>query len=423
MMTKSSAQEGLAWPAEQIARDFPFLDGTVYLDSAATAQMPLPVCEAMSEHYRLGASNVHRGVYPWSERATDRFEATRQKVATFLNARSERECLFTSGTTDAVNLLATSWGETHIAAGDAIVVTSMEHHSNMLPWTQLAERREAEILWWKVTPEGELDMAQLPELVARRPKLLALTWVSNVLGTINPLDRIVPAFAEQGTVIALDGAQGVPHLPCDVQALGVDFLAFSAHKMCGPTGIGVLWGKQELLEKMPPYRFGGSMILSVRPDPAVALQGLRVKWADLPARFEGGTPNISGVHGLGAAIDYLQSIGMEDIRRHEVELNAYALERLSSVDGLTMFGPLDPSKRSGVISFDLHGIHPHDLATLLGREGVCVRAGHHCCQPLMRQWRRQGTTRASFYLYTTRDDVDALAEALGKAASVFKGYV
>lgn len=407
---------------DRIERDFPFLKDTVFLDSAATSQMPLQVCDAMSEHYRLGASNVHRGVYAWSERATDRFEDTRKKVAQFLNARSEKECLFTSGTTDALNLLATSWGESNLKSGDAIVITMMEHHSNMLPWTQLAERQGAEVLWWNVTPEGELDMAQLPSLLERRPKVLALTWVSNVLGTINPLERIVPAFSEQGTIIALDGAQGVPHLACDVQALGVDFLAFSGHKMCGPTGIGVLWGKQEHLEAMPPYRFGGSMILSVRPDPAVALQGLRVKWADLPYKFEGGTPNISGVHGLGAAIDYLRSVGMDTIRQHEVELNAYAHERLSRIEGLTMFGPKDPSRRSGVLSFDLKGIHPHDLATLLGREGVCVRAGHHCCQPLMRQWRRQGTTRASFYLYTTRADVDALADALEKAARVFEGY-
>lgn len=407
---------------DRLERDFPFLGETVYLDSASTSQMPIPVCEAMSEHYRLGASNVHRGVYPWSERATDRFEETRKKVAAFINARSERECLFTSGTTDALNLLATSWGEANIKAGDAIVLTMMEHHSNMLPWTQLAERQGAEVLWWGVTPEGELDMAQLPALLERRPKLLALTWVSNVLGTINPLERIVPAFADLGTVIALDGAQGVPHLVCDVQAMGVDFLAFSAHKMCGPTGIGVLWGKEELLQAMPPYRFGGSMILSVRPDPSVALQGLRVQWADLPHKFEGGTPNISGVHGLGAAIDYLRSIGMGNIRRHEVELNAYALERLSQVDGLTMFGPSDPQRRSGVLSFDLKGIHPHDLATLLGREGVCVRAGHHCCQPLMRAWRRQGTTRASFYFYTRQADIDALAVALQKAAKVFEGY-
>jgi cysteine desulfurase/selenocysteine lyase len=412
--------ESLSWA--RIQQDFPFLKDTVYLDSAATSQMPASVCEVMSEHYRLGASNVHRGVYPWSERATDRFEDTRKKVTSFINASSEKECLFTSGTTDAMNLLATSWGESNIAQGDTIVVTLMEHHSNMLPWTQLAQRQGAEVLWWNVTPDGQLDMSQLQELVARRPKLLALTWVSNVLGTINPLHRIVPAFAEQGTTIVLDGAQGVPHLPCDVQALGVDFLAFSAHKMCGPTGIGVLWGKLEHLERMPPYRFGGSMILSVRQDAKVPLQGLRVQWAELPNKFEGGTPNISGVHGLGAAIDYLSEVGMDNIRRHEIELNAYALQRLSQVPGLTMFGPTDPEQRSGVLSFDLKGIHPHDLATLLGREGVCVRAGHHCCQPLMRHWRRQGTTRASFYLYTTRADIDALADALGKAAKVFEGH-
>jgi cysteine desulfurase/selenocysteine lyase len=386
----------------------------VFLDSAATSQMPASVCEAMSDHYRLGASNVHRGVYAWSDRATDRYEGTRRQVASFINAPSEKECLFTSGTTDAMNLLATSWGEGNVGSGDTVVVTQMEHHSNLLPWTQLAQRRGARVLWWNVTPQGELDMEQLSELLASRPKVLAMTWVSNVLGTINPVQRIAAAFSEAGAMVALDGAQGVPHLPCDVQGLGVDFLAFSAHKMCGPTGIGVLWGRQELLEAMPPYRFGGSMILSVKPE--------RVLWAELPYKFEGGTPNISGVHGLGAAIDYLQSIGMDTVRRHEVELNAYALERLGGIEGLTIFGPLDPEKRSGVLSFDLKGIHPHDLATLLGREGVCVRAGHHCCQPLMRSFRRQGTTRASFYLYTTPAHIDALAEALVKAAEVFEGY-
>lgn len=407
---------------ERLQRDFPFLSETTFLDSAATSQMPLPVCQAMADHYQLGASNVHRGVYAWSERATDRYEATRQKVAAFINARSERECLFTSGTTDAINLLATSWGESNIRAGDTIVVSLMEHHSNMLPWTQLAERRGAEVLWWDLTPEGELDLEKLPALLERRPKLLALTWVSNVLGTINPLEQIVPAFQEQGTVVAIDGAQGVPHLPCDVQKMGIDFLSFSAHKMCGPTGIGVLWGKQELLEAMPPYRFGGSMILSVRPETR-APQGLQVRWADLPHKFEGGTPNISGVHGLGAAVDYLTSLGMDNVRAHEIELNRYANQRLSEIEGLTLFGPSQPEKRSGVLSFDLKGIHPHDLATLLGREGVCVRAGHHCCQPLMRHWRRQGTTRASFYFYNQPKDIDALAVALEKAASVFEGFV
>ncbi len=399
---------------EKVAVDFPFLTETVYLDSAATSQMPLQVRKTMSEHYSLGASNVHRGVYEWSERATDRFEETRRKVATFINARSERECIFTAGTTDSMNQLAQSWGESNIQAGDCIVVTVMEHHSNLLPWTQLAERKGAEVLWWTVNENGELDMDQLNGLLEKRPKLLALTWASNVTGVINPLERIVPIFREHGAVIVLDGAQGVPHLPTDVQKLGVDFLAFSAHKMLGPTGIGVLWGREELLEAMPPPRFGGGMILSVR-------QG-KVKWADLPQKFEGGTPNISGVHGLGAAIDYLQSVGMEEIRAHEIELNQYALKKLVGIEGLRIIGPRDAEKRSGVVSFEMTGIHPHDLATILGREGVCVRAGHHCCQPLMRHWGCAGTTRASFYFYTTTDNIDALAKALEVAAKVFEGY-
>lgn len=398
--------------AATIERDFPFMKDCVFLDSGATSQMPTPVCDSMSEHYKLGASNVHRGVYDWSVRATDRFEDTRKKVAAFIGAEDERECIFTGGTTDAINLLAQSWGESNIAEGDSIVVTLMEHHSNLLPWMQLAERKKANLIWWDVTDEGELNLEQLPEILAAQPKLVALTWVSNVLGTINPVEKLIPQLKEHGATVVLDGAQGVPHLETDVKRLGADFLAFSAHKMLGPTGIGVLWGKLELLEDMPPCRFGGSMILSVRQD--------RVRWADLPHKFEGGTPNISGVHGLGAAIDYLNSVGMAKIREHEVKLTKYAFQRLGQLEGMKIFGPTDPQKRSGVISFDYKGIHPHDLATLIGREGVCARAGHHCCQPLMRKFGRQGTTRASFYLYNTEKDVDALAEALEKAGEIFK---
>lgn len=398
--------------AGKIEDDFPYLQGTVYLDSAATSQMPAPVCEAMSEHYKLGASNVHRGVYEWSVRATDRFEETRKKVARFIGAEDERECLFTGGTTDGLNMLAQSWGEVNIQEGDTVVVSLMEHHSNLLPWMQLAERKKANLLWWDVTDGGELDMEQLPHILEAKPKLVALTWVSNVLGTINPVEKIIPQLKEHGATVVLDGAQAVPHLPTDVKTLGADFLAFSAHKMMGPTGIGVLWGRRELLEAMPPCRFGGSMILSVRQD--------RVRWADLPHKFEGGTPNISGVHGLGAAVDYLMSIGMEKVRAHELELVSYAFEQLSRLDGLVIYGPKEPEKRSGVVSFDFNGIHPHDLATLIGREGICARAGHHCCQPLVKKLGRQGTTRASFYIYNTKEDVDALVSALGKAREVFK---
>ncbi len=396
-----------------IERDFPFLKGIVYLDSAATSQMPRPVCQAMSEHYSLGASNVHRGVYEWSARATDRYEETRTRLAHFIGAKSERECLFVGGTTDGLNLIAQSWGESNLKPGDRLVVTQMEHHSNLLPWTQLAERQGAELLWWRVDQNGLLDLSQLPELLAVEPKLLALTWVSNVTGAINPVETVIPQFRSVGTTVVLDGAQGVPHLPCRVLELGADFLAFSAHKMLGPTGVGVVWAREELLEEMPPWRFGGSMILSVRQD--------KVRWADLPQKFEGGTPNISGVHGLGAAIEYLEGLGMERVRQHELELTSYALDRLSELDGLKIFGPATAQERSGVLSFDFRGIHPHDLATILGREGVCIRAGHHCCQPLMQVWGRQGTTRASFYLYNRKSDVDALVEALGKAAAVFKG--
>ncbi len=397
----------------RIATDFPFLQGTIFLDSAATSQMPTPVFQAMAEHYLQGASSVHRGVYDWSERATSRYEEARKKVARFIGADSERECLFVGGTTDGLNLIASSWGEANIKAGDRLVVTQLEHHSNLLPWHQLAERRGAELHWWRVDENGALDLEQLPELLALEPKLLALTWVSNVTGAITPLSDIVEPFRQVGATVVLDGAQGVPHLPCRVRELGVDLLVFSGHKMLGPTGVGVVWGREAILESMPPWRFGGSMILSVRED--------RVRWADLPHKFEGGTPNISGVHGLGAAIDYLEELGMQTVRAHELELTEYALEQLGQFESLQIFGPATAEARSGVISFDFRGIHPHDLATILGREGVCIRAGHHCCQPLMRRWGRQGTTRASFYVYNTRADVDALILALQKAAQIFRG--
>jgi len=401
--------------AGTIEDDFPFLGDVIFLDSAATSQMPVPVRAFMSEHYELGASNVHRGVYDWSVRATDRFEDTRKKVASLIGADDACECIFTSGTTDSLNMIAQSWGETNIQEGDSIVVTLMEHHSNLLPWMQLAERKRAKLIWWDVDDNGNLALEQLPEILAAQPKLVALTWVSNVLGTINPIEKIVPQLKEHGATVVLDGAQGVPHLRCDVKKLGADFLTFSAHKMLGPTGVGVLWGRREILESMPPCRFGGSMILSVRQD--------RVLWAALPHKFEGGTPNISGVHGLGAAIDYLNSIGMDNVRKHEIDLITYAFERLGRVQGLKIYGPAVPNLRSGVMSFDFRGIHPHDLATLIGRENICVRAGHHCCQPLMRKWGRQGTTRASFYIYNNTRDVDALAVALEKAGEVFKDVI
>ena len=289
----------------------------------------------------------------------------------------------------------------------------MEHHSNLVPWQQLAFRKGARLRWVEIRPDGTLDMDSLDSALSGRPKLLTFTWVSNVFGTINPVQELVRRAKAAGATVILDGAQGVPHLPTRVEELGVDFLAFSGHKMVAPTGVGVLWGRRELLESMPPFHYGGSMISTVRRE--------RATWDVLPNRFEAGTPNISGAIGLGAACRYLEALGMDAIRQHDQELMDYAIERLQGLDGLTILGPADRSLRSGVLSFHFRGIHPHDIATLLGREGVCVRAGHHCCQPLMREIGMMGTTRASFYLYNDRGDVDRLVEALDKAGKVFAG--
>ncbi len=394
--------------------DFPITDSCVYLDSGATSLTPLPVIEALTEYYRDYSANIHRGVYAMSARATDRYEQARAKVADFIGAQVN-ECIFTSGTTDSLNLVTHTWGKAHVEAGDVVVLTAMEHHSNLVPWQQLALRKGAELVWIEVQEDGTLDLDNLDTILTRQPKVVALTWVSNVFGTINPVAEIASKAKKAGALVVVDGAQGVPHLDCDVTELGCDFLAFSGHKMLGPTGIGVLWGRQELLEQMHPYRTGGSMILQVKRE--------RTRWNDLPFKFEAGTPNIAGAIGLGAAVDYLNRFTMKAVRRHEVELLDYALATLGKLEGVELMGPCDSSRQSGVLSLGYRGIHPHDLATILDREGVCVRAGHHCCQPLMRQFGMNGTTRASFYLYNDRADVDRLAIALEKASEVFSSVL
>ncbi|MBI3928612.1 MAG: cysteine desulfurase [Armatimonadetes bacterium] len=390
--------------------------GLIYLDSAASSQKPDAVLEAMLGYYREYTANIHRGIYRLSEEATRQFELAREKVARFIGAPDPACCIFTRGTTESINLLAYSWGERHVGAGDCILLTAMEHHSNLVPWQQLALRKGAELLWLEVDDEGRLDLSNLDSLLARQPRLVTLTWVSNVFGTINPVAEIARRARQAGAVVLLDGAQGVPHLACDVKQLECDFMAFSGHKMLGPTGIGVLWGRRPLLEDLPPFHYGGDMIMSVRRE--------KTTFADLPQRLEAGTPHIAGAIGLGAAVDVLTCLGMEQVRAHERELLDYAIETLGKLKGMRLLGPAAAAAaRSGVLSFDYRGIHPHDLATLLDREGICVRAGHHCCQPLMRQLGMPGTVRASFYIYNTPDDVDRLACGLVKASEVFSSVL
>ncbi|MEW6277533.1 MAG: SufS family cysteine desulfurase [Candidatus Eremiobacterota bacterium] len=400
-----------------LRQDFPLLaerPELVYLDSAATSLKPRVVLEAEQAYYRECCANIHRGLYRMSEEATRRYDEARDEVARWIGASDPATCLFTSGTTDAINLVAYTWGEQNVKAGDAIVLTGLEHHSNLVPWQQLALRKGATLRWIEVRPDGTLDLSDLDRLLDGA-RLLTFTWVSNVFGTINPVVELCRRAREAGARVLVDGAQGVPHLPCRVEELGCDFLAFSGHKMLAPTGTGVLWGHRELLEGMPPFRFGGDMILEVWRD--------RCTWNELPYKFEAGTPNIAGVFGLGAAARYLTAVGMDRVRAHERSLLAYARERLGALEGFRMIGPSDPEQQSGVFSFEFRGLHPHDLATLLDRENLCIRAGHHCCQPLMRKIGMSGTARASLHVYSEPADLDRLAEALERSSSVFRGVL
>ena len=399
-----------------IRQDFPLLGRTVngkplvYLDSAATSQKPAAVLEAMDEFYRGHYANVHRGAYALADEATTAYEEARAKVARLIGADT-REVAFVRGTTSALNTVAWGWGLHHLRTGDRILLTMMEHHANIVPWQLVARHTGAELVYLPLTPDYRLDLDGLPALLDERVKVVSVTGMSNVLGTIPPLAEIAQAARGVGAVMVVDGAQAVPHLPIDVQALGIDFLAFSGHKMLGPTGVGVLWGRLEVLEEMEPFEGGGEMIRDV--------QLFESTWKEAPWKFEAGTPPITQAVGLGAAVDYLEKLGMPSVRHHEIELTSYALERLAELPQLTVYGPSEPEERGGAMSFTLADIHAHDLATILDQEGVAVRAGHHCAKPLMRVLGVPATTRASFYVYNTQEDVDALVSALRRAAELF----
>src|SRR6266436_388263 len=400
-----------------IRNDFPILSRQVhgkplvYLDSTASSQKPRAVIDAMSSYYQHSHANVHRGVYELSEEATAAMEQARLKVARFINARQGKQIIFTRNTTESINLVAYSWGGANIHADDLIILTEMEHHSNLIPWQLLAQRTGARLEFIPVTDDGLLRLDVFEQLLQQQPKLVAFTHMSNVLGTVNPVQQMIAQAHAVGALVLIDAAQSVPHLPVDVQALDVDFLCFSGHKMLGPTGIGILYGKRELLEAMPPFMGGGEMIRKV---------GLREStWNDLPWKFEAGTPAIAEAIGLGVAVDYLTELGMENVYRHEQEITAYAMEHMQAVPGLTIYGPA-ASERGGVISFTLGDIHPHDLASILDQEvGVAIRAGHHCAQPLMERFGLAATARASFYVYTVPEDIDVLVQGLHKALQIF----
>ena len=383
----------------------------VYLDSAATSQKPVQVIEAIKAYYEFDNSNVHRGVHTLGNRATDKYEGAREKVRKFINAQSTQEIIFTRGTTTALNTVATSYGRANVVEGDEIVITHMEHHSNIIPWQQLAKEKNATLKYIELEADGTLSLEKVRATVTPKTKIVSVSMASNVLGTINPIKEIAQIAHANGAVMVADGAQAAPHMKIDVQDLDVDFLGFSGHKMCGPTGIGVLYGKKEHLEKMEPIEFGGEMIDFV---------GLYDStWKELPWKFEGGTPIIAGAIGLGAAIDFLTEIGLDNIAEHEHKLVGYAMDQLETIDGLKIFGPRDPMKRCGLVTFNLDDVHPHDVATVLDMNGIAVRAGHHCAQPLMKCLQQVATARASFYLYNTEEDIDRLVAGLRSAKEYF----
>lgn len=403
--------------AARLREDFPILHQEVhgkplsYLDNAASTQKPRAVIEALDTYYRRDNANVHRGLHELANRATEAYEAARGKVARFFGIADEAELIWTRGTTEAINLVAYSWGMSELRPGDEILLTLLEHHSNLVPWQLVAQRTGARLRFLDIDDQGRLDLSTLDELLTERTRLVSLVHVSNALGTVNPVSEIAARARAVGARVLVDGAQSAPHLPVDVPSLGCDWYAFSGHKMCGPTGTGGLWGRREILEAMPPFHGGGDMIEFVELE--------RSTYAPLPNRFEAGTPHIAGAVGLGAAADYLAGIGRDAILAHERTLLTYALERMAEIPELVVLGPRDPAERSGVISFTMGEVHPHDLATILDSEGVAIRAGHHCAQPLMKRLGVGSTARASFYLYNTPEDVDRLIGGLHRARALF----
>ncbi|GCF95101.1 cysteine desulfurase [Enterococcus florum] len=402
----------------QLRKDFPILfqevndEPLVYLDNAATTQKPTLVLDALRHYYENDNANVHRGVHTLAERATADYENSREKIRTFINAKETAEVLFTRGTTTGLNWLSRSYGDAFVQEGDEIVISFMEHHSNIIPWQQLANRKGATLRYISITEDGFLDLEEAKKVINSKTAIVSIAHVSNVLGVVNPIKELVQLAHQNGAVMIVDGAQAVPHMKVDVQELDADFYAFSGHKMCGPTGIGVLYGKRELLEQMEPIEFGGEMIDFVNLYDST--------WKELPWKFEAGTPNIAGAIALGAAIDYLSEIGMDSIHRYEQELVDYVMPKLQAIDGLTIYGPQDTKDHTGVLAFNLEGVHPHDLATALDMEGVAVRAGHHCAQPLMKYLHLPATARASFYFYNNKADADRLIFALEATKEFFK---
>jgi len=417
LTAQTSSNAKLPFDINRIRRDFPILKRDiggvplVYLDNAATSQKPVQVIAELTRFYRDHNANIHRGVHTLSVEATELYEGARAKVAAFIGAADQREIVFTRNTTESINLVAHAWGRKFLQPGDEVVVSEIEHHSNIVPWQMLRDERGITLRYIPMLPDGTLDLDEARRIIGPKTKLLSITAMSNALGTIVPLEVLIPLAKAQGATVLVDGAQAVPHLPVDVQALGADFLAFSGHKMLGPTGIGVLWGRLPLLDAMDPFMGGGDMILDVNME--------RSTWADVPAKFEAGTPNIADAVGFGAAIDYLSALGMDEVRRHEIEITDYALRRLADVPGVSIFGPMDARLRGGVVSFELEGVHPHDVGQVLDTKGVAIRTGHHCAQPVMAALNVPATARASFYLYNTMSEVDTLASALESTSKFF----
>lgn len=417
-ITKNGRHNGGNHDVAGIRADFPILSrkinghDLIYFDNAATTQKPESVIKAMTEYYSLHNANVHRGIHTLSDEATAAYENTRRKIAAFINCDFE-EVIYTRNATEALNTVAFSYGRTHVRPGDRIVITQMEHHANHVPWLMLAKETGADLACIPITKDGYLDLGHINDIINARTKIVSVTHMSNVLGTINPIAEIAKTAHKVGAIMVVDGAQSVPHLPVDVKELRADFMVFSAHKMLGPTGLGVLYGRRELLQAMPPFEFGGEMIRKVTFDD--------VSWNDLPHKFEAGTPHIAGAYAFGAALDYLNALGMENIRAHEIELTRYTLEKLADLDFIKVFGPTDPNHRGGAVTFNDVNIHPHDLSTFLDTQGIAVRAGHHCAQPLHRLLGTVATTRASFYMYNTKSEVDRFIDALKESRRYF-GY-